>query len=271
MGIFDMIWGSKNVADSLILDNPSGVPRYMPSPMGGFPGTGPALTPNSGMGYTGAGPAVDFGAMPTLGGMPKAGPIKTGTPLNYGAMSDPYAAQKPRITTNTPLNMGAFPDPYGSVNVPNPVVPDVSPPTPNPMLPQFGGDVLSGLLSDAGVTGVTAPSPMAGIPAVAGAAAAPMQGNWLSNTFGNGEGGLDLDKLGTAFDGLKSVFGIWGGMKQLGMAKDAYEFEKKSYQENVANQKKTYNSTLEDRQRARAAFAGEDEKSVDDYVKKHRL
>ena len=253
MGIFDQWWNASEVADqnsrNIVTPGNAGI-RVGPigSPLSTVPGVTAPLNMN---------------AFPN--------PYGDGS---YARMSDPYAAQRPKFMGIddyiSPTSMNGPAVPAGGLPAPTVAAPSVLdqnnllPSTPN-----FGGDALSGLLAGAGVGGVTAPSPMAAMPAVG--AAAPAQGGFWGNTFGNGEGGLDLDKLGTAFDGLKSVFGIWGGMKQLGMAKDAYEFEKKSYQENVANQKKTYNSTLEDRQRARAAFAGEDEKSVDDYVKKHRL
>ena len=253
MGIFDQWWNASEVADQNSLN--------IVTPGNAGIRVGPIGTPLSTV--PGVTTPLNMNAFPN--------PYGDGS---YGRMSDPYAKQRPKF-----MGIGDYVSPtsMNGPNVPAGGLPQVAAPATgipaptNAMLPAFGGDVLSGLLSDAGVTGVTAPSPMAGIPAVAGAAVDPAKGGFWGNTFGNGEGGLDLDKLGTAFDGLKSIFGIWGGMKQLGMAKDAYEFEKKSYQENVANQKKTYNSTLEDRQRARAAFAGESDASVDEYVKKHRL
>lgn len=250
MGIFDQWWNASEVADQNS--------RNIVTPGNAGIRVGPIGTPLSTV--PGVTTPLNMNAFPN--------PYGDGS---YARMSDPYAAQKPQF-----MGIGDYVSPT-SMNGPNmpatgmPQVPapEVAVPAANSLLPQFGGDALSMALGGAGVQGVTAPSPMAAMPAVGGAAGG--QGGWLGNTFGNGEGGLDLDKLGTAFDGLKSIFGIWGGMKQLGMARDAYDFEKKSYQENVANQKKTYNSTLEDRQRARAAFAGESDASVDEYVKKHKL
>ena len=127
-----------------------------------------------------------------------------------------------------------------------------------------GSDSLSNSLRDIFSGQAGSPSALAGQKTAT-------SGNWITNTFMDKDGGLNMGNLGTLFDGLKSVFGIWGGLQQLGMAKDAFNFEKEAYIENRDNQKQSYNSTLEDRQRARAAFAGESEAETQRYVDKHKL
>lgn len=202
--------------------------------------------------------------------------------LNYAGMPDPYG-KPPSFTPTTNLNLNAFPDPYKGVvgqstPTPSPAVPNIAVAPSTPSVPSVsngfsttgiptvaGSDNLSNVLQ-----GIFSGQPTSA-GAQTGAQAAGTSGNWLTNTFMNKEGGLDMGNLGTLFDGLKSVFGIWGGLQQLGMAKDAFNFEKEAYIENRDNQKKSYNSTLEDRQRARAAFAGESDAETQRYVDKHKL
>lgn len=194
--------------------------------------------------------------------------------LNYAGMPDPYGTT-PSFSPSTELNLNAFPDPYkgsqpqfmtmdGYVAPPAPAVPSVPSVSNNftaaGMPTVAGSDNLSNALQ--GIFG--------GQPANAGQAAGT-NGNWLASTFMDKDGGLNMGNLGSMFDGLKSVFGIWGGLQQLGMAKDAFNFEKEAYIENRDNQKQSYNSTLEDRQRARAAFAGESDAETQRYIDKHKL
>lgn len=203
--------------------------------------------------------------------------------LNYAGMPDPYASTVPSFTPTTELNLNAFPDPYKGfqpqfmtmddyVAPPKPAAPVVAPAVPT--VPS-----VSNGFSSTGMPTVTGSDNLSNVlqgifngqPNNTGAQTAGTSGNWLTNTFMNKEGGLDMGNLGSLFDGLKSVFGIWGGLQQLGMAKDAFNFEKEAYIENRDNQKQSYNSTLEDRQRARAAFAGESEAETQRYVDKHKL
>ena len=243
MGIFDWGWNAQSVADKAA--NPV---APMPQNIVG----GVAIPPSN------------YSQFPTL---------------NYAGMPDPYG-KPPSFTPTTDLNLNAFPDPYkGSEpqsltmgNYVAPPAPAVAPAVPS--VPSVSnGFSTTGIPTVAGSDNLSnaLQGIFSGQPTSAGAQAAGTSGNWLTNTFMNKEGGLDMDNLGTLFDGLKSVFGIWGGLKQLGMAKDAFNFEKEAYIENRDNQKQSYNTTLEDRQRARAAFAGESDAETQRYVDKHKL
>ncbi len=246
MSIFDWGWNAQSVVDKTV--NP-----VAPMPQNIIGGV--------------AVPPYDYQKLPTL---------------DYAGMPDPYGAVTPQYSTTTPLNLTAFPDPYGDL-VPKPPVAKSAVPTPTvptpavPSVPSVmngfsasgmptvtGSDSLSNSLRDifSGQVGST--------PALDGQTAGT-SGNWITNTFMDKDGGLNMGNLATLFDALKSVFGIWGGLQQLGMAKDAFNFEKEAYIENRDNQKQSYNSTLEDRQRARAAFAGESEAETQRYVDKHKL
>lgn len=242
MGIFDWGWNAQSVADKAA--NPvASLPQNI---VGGV-----------------AIPPTNYSQFPTL---------------NYAGMPDPYG-KPPSFTTSTDLNLNAFPDPYKGVvgqsaPTPSPSVPNVAVAPAVPSVPSVSnGFSTTGMPTVTGSDNLskTLQGIFSGQPVSTGGQAAGTSGNWLTNTFMNKEGGLDMGNLGTLFDGLKSVFGIWGGLQQLGMAKDAFNFEKEAYIENRDNQKQSYNSTLEDRQRARAAFAGESEAETQRYVDKHKL
>lgn len=74
-----------------------------------------------------------------------------------------------------------------------------------------------------------------------------------------------------ALSGLSSLGNLWMGMKQYNLAKDSLNFQKDSFAKNWEAQTKSYNSQLEDRQRARVASNATDYESVDTYMKKNRI
>lgn len=75
----------------------------------------------------------------------------------------------------------------------------------------------------------------------------------------NGWGGMALG----AIQGLGSAY---MGMKQYGLAKDAFNENKRQFQMNYDAQKTTTNSALEDRQRARVASNSGAYESVGNYM-----
>lgn len=79
-----------------------------------------------------------------------------------------------------------------------------------------------------------------------------------------GWGGLALG----AAQGLMNGF---LGMKQYGLAKKQFNFQKDAWNQNMANQKKTINTQMEDRQRARVAANPTAYQSVGDYMNQNRL
>ena len=80
----------------------------------------------------------------------------------------------------------------------------------------------------------------------------------------NGWGGL---ALGVA----RGLGGAYMGMKQYGMAEDMLKENKRQFQLNYDAQKKTLNTQLEDRQRARVASNAGAYESVDSYMKKNGI
>lgn len=87
------------------------------------------------------------------------------------------------------------------------------------------------------------------------------------NADGSGTTGWGMPAISAA-QGLMNAF---MGMKNYGLAKDQFNFSKDMAQKNLANQTKTVNSQLEDRQRARVAANPTAYQSVDAYMKEKGL
>lgn len=91
--------------------------------------------------------------------------------------------------------------------------------------------------------------------------------NWVSKNFKNGW--ADLGQLGLG--ALNTGFGIYGGLKQLGLAQDQFNFTKNAFNTNLANTIKSYNTALEDKARSRYAYMTGDASNANDYIEKHKL
>ena len=81
------------------------------------------------------------------------------------------------------------------------------------------------------------------------------------------------DTLGWAMPALKTFGGlasVYLGMKQYGLMKDQFRFNKKLGLKNLENQTTSYNTRLRDRQIARNA-ANKNSTPVDQYMDKNRL
>lgn len=93
--------------------------------------------------------------------------------------------------------------------------------------------------------------------------------------FGLGEsndqslGMLDWAKLGLG--GLSALGGLYMGMKQYGLQKQAFNAARDQWNKNYEAQRKTINTQLEDRQRARVASNPTAYESVGAYMDKHRI
>ena len=80
-----------------------------------------------------------------------------------------------------------------------------------------------------------------------------------------------LDGLGDILGGVQGIGNMFLAMKQLGMAKDQYKFQRQAYNTNLNNQRQTYNTALEDRARSRTAYEGGSMADMNAYLDKHRL
>ena len=90
--------------------------------------------------------------------------------------------------------------------------------------------------------------------------------DWLTMLMGKeGQAGLagPLASLGS------SLMSGFMGMQNYGLAKDQLAFQKEAYATNLENQKKTVNTQLEDRQRARIVSNANGYQSLDDYMNKN--
>lgn len=94
------------------------------------------------------------------------------------------------------------------------------------------------------------------------------EGNWFTNTFGNGRGGFDIRNIASL---LGSIGSIYGAMKSYGLAKDSLNFSKEAFRTNLENQTKSYNTALEDRARSRYAQEGGSQSDADEYIRRNRL
>lgn len=86
--------------------------------------------------------------------------------------------------------------------------------------------------------------------------------------------GPDGFTLGTVGDISKIIGGfgtLWSGIQANKLAKDAFNFQKEAFQTNLANQISSYNTSLEDRIRARYAQNNRTQAEADAYIADHRL
>lgn len=93
-------------------------------------------------------------------------------------------------------------------------------------------------------------------------------GGILKSTFLNKNGGLNVGNI-TGL--LSSIAGIYGGFQQLGLAKDSLALSKEAFRVNTENQRKSYNTALEDRAAGRYSASNPDRAKADEYVKRNSL
>lgn len=79
------------------------------------------------------------------------------------------------------------------------------------------------------------------------------------------------DAFANSVNLISSLGSLYGGIRQLGLAKDALNFQKEAFNTNLNNQRQSYNTALEDRARARYAQEGSGQAAADDYVRRNRL
>lgn len=99
--------------------------------------------------------------------------------------------------------------------------------------------------------------------------------DWLSpiSIFGGTQSdGTKINGWGSTALGLgQGLWGAYAGMKQLGMAEDMFDESKRQFNKNYTMQRKTLNTAMEDRQRARVASNPTAYQSVGDYMKENRI
>ena len=85
--------------------------------------------------------------------------------------------------------------------------------------------------------------------------------------------GWNTETLGLGIHGLAAVGGLYNAFQSNKLAKEQFAFTKEVTNTNLNNQIKTFNTTLEDRARARARLDGREDTEgyTQDYVNKNRI
>lgn len=83
--------------------------------------------------------------------------------------------------------------------------------------------------------------------------------------------GFNTDTLGVAIGGLQALGSLWNAWEANKLAKEQFKFAKEAWNTNLTNQMQTYNTTLEDRIRSRAAFEGMSSEDAQAYIDTHKL
>lgn len=100
----------------------------------------------------------------------------------------------------------------------------------------------------------------------------------VGNTGTDSTGWLGIDGLGANMDtlkigigGLATIGNLWNAFQSQKLAKQQFNYIRDVTDTNLANQIKSYNTTLEDRARSRGVMEGQDQSQVDSYIDKNRL
>ena len=108
----------------------------------------------------------------------------------------------------------------------------------------------------------------------AGGAGGTSKAGGTGGTGGAGTGlGWNVETLGLGIQGLAAIGGLYNASKYNKLAKEQFNFTKEITNTNLNNQIKTFNTTMEDRARARARLDGREdtEAYTKDYMDKNRI
>lgn len=81
------------------------------------------------------------------------------------------------------------------------------------------------------------------------------------------EGGIGQFALGT----IQTLGYLWNSFQQNKVAKQSMAFQRDAFNQNMANQKQTYNTALEDRINARYVTEGKSQAEAQSYIDKNKL
>jgi hypothetical protein len=100
-------------------------------------------------------------------------------------------------------------------------------------------------------------------------------GNWFRDSgflsSRNTDGTMSQGWGGLALGGAQALGSLYMGMKQYGLAKDTLAANKAQFERNFEAQRRTTNTALEDRQRARVAANPGAYQSVGDYMNQNEV
>ena len=101
--------------------------------------------------------------------------------------------------------------------------------------------------------------------------AAPLAGTKGVTPAGGGALGFNLDTAGLALGGVQTIGSLWQAWEANKLAKDQFRIGTKFANTNLANSIQSYNTTLEDRTRARAFTEGQTSEQAQAYNDANRL
>lgn len=110
-------------------------------------------------------------------------------------------------------------------------------------------------------------------PTVLGESASSLGGG-IPNMGGGGLGGSGMGGMDIAngvLGGLQTIANIWGAFEARKLAKKQFNFTKDITETNLANQIKSYNTTLSDRSRSRAAVEGQSAEQAQAYIDQNKM
>lgn len=93
----------------------------------------------------------------------------------------------------------------------------------------------------------------------------------LNGSNQGGLGGLNLQGLSSLLSGVSSLGSLYGAYQQNKLAKDTLKFNKQAYATNLADNRQTYNTSLEDRIRSRYHTEGRSSAAADEYLSTNKL
>lgn len=85
------------------------------------------------------------------------------------------------------------------------------------------------------------------------------------------DGKVNWGNVGSLAETLGGLGEVWAAFQANKLAKDSLNFQKESYQTNLANQIASYNMALEDRAYARAAQNNAPQNTAQSYISQHKL
>jgi hypothetical protein len=80
-----------------------------------------------------------------------------------------------------------------------------------------------------------------------------------------------LDGMGRIFDGIGNIGRLYAAIQGVKLGKQQLSFARDAFNTNTANQTQTYNTSLEDRIRARYNTEGRSSTEADGYLDQNRL
>lgn len=111
-----------------------------------------------------------------------------------------------------------------------------------------------------GASSVAVPTPTGPTTGIGGANAPSTPGFFA-------QGGIGQFALGT----IHTLGSLWNSFQQNKVAKQSMAFQRDAFNQNMVNQKQTYNTALEDRINARYVTEGKSQAEAQSYIDKNKL